>query len=143
LLDHPPEARPHAIKFVDEGQAGHAVLLGLAPYRLGLGLHPGHPAEHAHRAVQHAQGSLHLHREIHVAGRVNDVDLVLAPVAGGGRAGDGDAALLLLDHPVHGGRTLVHLADAMHLAGVEKDTLRGRGLARVNVGNNADIADVG
>ena len=39
------------------------------------GCTPGHGVEHRHRAVQHAQAALHFGREIHVARRVDDVDL--------------------------------------------------------------------
>src|SRR5882762_4811902 len=47
---------------------------------------------------EHAQRPLDLDREIDVAGRVDDVDPVVLPPARGGCGGDGDAALLLLDH---------------------------------------------
>ena len=41
---------------------------------LGLGLHAALGAHDGHRAVQHAQGALHLHGEVHVARGVDDVD---------------------------------------------------------------------
>eukprot|EP00962_Isochrysis_galbana_P004059 scaffold1130_cov127-Isochrysis_galbana.AAC.11 len=62
------------------------------------------------------------------------------PVAGGGSRRDGDAALLLLHHPVHGRATLVHLANLVRLACVEEDALGGGGLARVDVSHDADVA---
>ena len=67
----------------------------------------------------------------------------VAPVAGGGGRGDGDAALLLLDHPVHGGGALVDLADLVVLAGVVEDPLGRGGLARVDVGHDPDVAGLG
>jgi len=66
---------------------------------------------------------------------------VIAPVAGRRRRRDGDAALLLLRHPVHCRRPVVHFADAVHAPGVEQDALRRRRLACVNVRGNADIAN--
>src|SRR5260370_36433020 len=75
-----------------------------------------------------------------MAGRVDDVDPVIAPVAGGGGGGDGDAALLLLLHPVHHGGAFVDLADLVADAGVEKDALGGRGLARIDVRHDADVS---
>ena len=54
--------------------------------------------------------------------------------------GDGDAALPLLDHPVHLGGALVDLADLVGLAGVVEDPLGRGGLARVDVGHDADVA---
>ncbi len=54
--------------------------------------------------------------------------------------GDGDAALLLLLHPIHGRGAFVHLAHLMALAGVIEDALgRGR-LAGINVGHDAEVA---
>jgi hypothetical protein len=53
---------------------------------------------------------------------------VAVPLAGGGSACDGNTALLLLHHPVHGGSTFVHLSDLVGLAGVVQDALAGGGL---------------
>jgi hypothetical protein len=55
------------------------------------------------------------------------------PEAGRRRRGDGDPALLLLLHPVHGGRAVVHLADLVVHTGVEQDALGGGGLAGIDV----------
>ncbi len=55
---------------------------------------------------------------------------------------DGDPALLLLDHPVHDRRPVVHLS---HLVGdprVEEDPLRRGGLPRIDMGHDADIPHV-
>ena len=62
-------------------------------------------------------------------------------VGRGGR--DGDAALLLLLHPVHRRGALVDLTDLVVDAGVEQDPLGRRGLARVDVGHDPDVADLG
>ncbi len=129
-----------AVHFVDEADAGDAVFVGLAPDGLGLGLDAVDAVEEGDGAVEHAQGALDLGGEVHVAGGVNDIDAEVFPEAGGGGAGDGDAALLLLRHPVHGGGALVHLADAVGDAGVEEDALRGGGLAGIDVGHDADVA---
>jgi hypothetical protein len=57
------------------------------------------------------------------------------------KAHDPDAALLLLIHPVGDRGALVHLPHAVHTPAVEQDALGGRGLARVDVGDDADVAD--
>ena len=62
---------------------GHVVLVGLAPHRLGLRLDAGDRVEHRDRAVEHAQRPLDLDGEVDVAGRVDDVDPAVAPLAGG------------------------------------------------------------
>ena len=83
---------------------------------------------------------------------VDDLDAVggtvlhvaaLVPEARGGSGGDGHAALLLLDHPVHGGSAVVHLADLMSLARVVEDALGRGGLAGIDVSHDADVAGFG
>jgi hypothetical protein len=81
-----------------------------------------------------------------VARRVDDVDPVLGVVAlhprpetGGRSRRDRDAALALLLHPVHDRGAVVHFADLVRDAGVEKDAFGGRGLACVNVRTDADV----
>ena len=78
-----------------------------------------------------------------MAGRVDDVDRVTLPRALGGRGRDRDAALLLLLHPVHRRGAVVHLADLVVDAGVEEDALGGRGLARVDMRHDPDVAGLG
>ena len=73
------EVGADAVHLVREDDARHAVPVGLAPHRLGLRLDAGHRVEQRHRAVEHAQRALHLDREVHVAGRIDDVDAVLGP----------------------------------------------------------------
>ena len=147
-LHHAEEVSTGAVHLVHEGHAGHAVLVGLAPHGLGLGLDAAHGAEDGASAVQYAQGALHLGREVHVAGGVDDVDAVLdalqlaglgSPGRRDGSRGDGDAPLLLLDHPVGGGGTFVHLTDLVDLPGVVEDALRGGGLAGIDMRHDADV----
>src|SRR6202042_1362554 len=92
------------------------------------------------RAVQHAQAALDFGGEIHVSGRIDDVDLNVAPETGGGGRGDGDAALLLLLHPVHDGSTLMHLAELVGAARVIKDALGRGGLTGIDMRGNADVS---
>ena len=67
-----------AVHLVDEADARHVVLVGLAPHRLGLRLDAGDAVEHGDGAVEHAQRALDLDGEVDVAGRVDDVDAVVA-----------------------------------------------------------------
>ncbi len=76
-LDGPEEVRPDAVHLVDEGDARDAVLVGLTPDGLGLGLDPADRAEDGDRPVEDPQRALDLDREVDVAGRVDDVDLVV------------------------------------------------------------------
>ena len=117
-------------------------MVGLAPHSLRLGLDSALRAEHGHAAVQHAQAALDLDSEVHVARRVDDVQPAAAPVAGRGGGRYRDAALLLLLHPVHRSGALVRLAYLIVDARIEQYALRGRGLARVDVGHYADVSRI-
>ena len=70
------------------------------------------------------------------------IDDAALPLAGGHRRGDGDAPFLLLGHPVHDRGAVVDFAHLVGAAGVIEDALREGGLPRVDVGNDADIADL-
>src|SRR5690606_33956185 len=135
------------VHLVDERDARHVVLVGLAPHRLRLRLHATDGTQHEHRAVEHAQRTLHFNGEVDVPGGVDDVEAVFRqglvhalPERGGGSGLDRDATLLLLLHPVHGGRAIVRLAQLVVLAGVEQDTFGRGGLAGIDVGHDAEVA---
>src|SRR2546422_270339 len=142
LADHADgaeEVRPRAVHLVDVEDAGDAIAVRLPPDRLRLRLDALNRAHHDDRAVQDAQRSFHLDGKVDVAGRIDDVDAMVAPDAGGGGGGDGDAPLAFLHHPVHRRRAFVHLADPVHPSRVEQDALGRRRLARVDVGDDADV----
>ena len=142
VLDHvdaAPEIGAGAVELVDEADPRHLVAVGLAPDRLGLGLDTGHAVEDHDRAVEHAEAALDLDREVHVPGRIDDVDAMVVPEAGRCSRGDRDPALLLLGHPVHGGRALMDLAELVDLLRVEEDPLGDGGLARVDMGDDSDV----
>ena len=129
-----------AVHLVDERDPRDVVVVSLAPDRLGLGSTPA-TVEDGDRAVEHAQAPLDLDRKVHVAGRVDDVDAEIAPDRRRRSRRDRDAALLLLRHPVHHRGALVDLAHLVGAARVEEDPLGRRGLARVDVGHDPDVAD--
>ena len=128
------------VHLVAEHDARHVVAVALPPHRLGLRLHALVGIEHADGAVEHAQRALHLDGEVDMAGRVDDVEALAVPQRGGRGRGDGDAALLLLLHPVHGRGAFVHLAHLVALAGVIEDALGRGGLAGIDVGHDAEVA---
>ena len=130
------------VHLVAEHDARNVVAVALAPYRLGLRLDALVGIEHADRAVEHAQRTLHLDGEIDVAGRVDDVEALAVPERGGRGRRDGDAALLLLLHPIHRRGAFVHLADLVALAGVIEDALGRRRLAGIDVRHDAEVAIV-
>src|SRR6266478_2355817 len=128
-----------AVHLVDVDDAGHLVLVRLPPHGLRLWLDARDGVQDGDGAVEDPQRALDLHGEVDVAGRIDDVDAAVPP-EGGGRGGrDGDPALLLLHHPVHGGGALVHLADLVRSAGVVEHPFRGGGLAGIDVSHDADV----
>ena len=145
-LERALEGGAGAVELVDEADARDAVLVGLTPDGLGLRLDAGDAVEDGDRAVEDAKAALDLHREVDVAGRVDDVDAVLDAVARpeAGRRGrsDRDAALLLLLHPVHRRGALVHLADLVRDARVVEHALGGRRLPGIDVRHDADVAEL-
>jgi hypothetical protein len=134
------EVRSHAIHLVDEADAGNIVLIGLPPNRFGLRLHSGHCVEHRHRAIQHAQAAFYLGGKINVSRSVNDVDLDIAPFAGGSGRCNRNAALLLLLHPVHRGRAFVDFAELMRTPRVIQDPLCSGGFTGIDMSGDADIS---
>ena len=140
-LDRGEEVGAGAVHLVDERDPRHLVLVGLAPDGLRLRLHARDGVEDRDRAVQHAQAALDLDSKVHVPGRIDDVDAMVAPLRRRRRRRDRDPALLLLRHPVHRGGALVHLTHLVGAAGVVEDPLRRRGLAGVDVRHDPDVAD--
>src|SRR5207248_235711 len=89
------------------------------------------------------QRALDLDGEVDVARRVDQLNRVAPPLGGGGGGGDGDPPLALLLHPVHRGGAVVDLTDLVAAAGVEQDALGRRGLPRVDVRHDPDVAGLG
>ncbi len=142
-VDAAVELGADPVHLVDERDPRDVVAVSLAPDGLALRLDSGYGIEDRDSTVEDPQRALHLDREVDMPRGIDDVDGVVAPRTGGGGGGDGDPPLLLLFHPVHGGTAIVDFADLVVDAGVEKDPLGGRGLARVNMGHDPDVAGRG
>ena len=142
-VERPVEIGAGAVELVDEDDARHVVAVGQAPVGLALRLHARHALDDEHRAVEHAQAAVHLDVEVDVAGRVDDVDAVVLPLARHRGGGDGDAALALLLHVVGRGVAVMHLADAVRNARVVQDALGRRRLAGIDMRGDPDIAELG
>ena len=139
-IDDMIEIGTRDVHFIDIGDTGYAVFHGLMPHRLRLRFHAALGAEHGDRTVKDAERTLHLDGEVHMAGRVDDIDAVAAPIRSRGGGGDGDATLLLLHHVVHGRCALVRLAELVDPARIVEDPLGRRGLTGVNMRHDADIS---
>ena len=135
-----PAEYADAVHLVDVGEARDGVLVGLTPDGLRLRLDAGDGVEDGDGAVEDAEAALDLDREVDVAGRVDDVDAVVVPLARRRRGRDRDAALLLLLHPVHDRGALVNLADFVRAARVVEDALGRRRLTGVDVRHDPDVS---
>ena len=112
--------------------------------RHGLRLHALRGVHHEERALAGAHRTAHLVGEVHVAGRVEEVEEVGLTILGvvlhrHRMALDRDAALALEVHGVEG--LLLQLARADGVRELE-DAVRQRGLAMVHMRDDAEVADV-
>ena len=100
---------------------------------------------HQDRALAGGERARHLVGEVDVARRVDQVELVVLAVRGGvghpdGVELDGDAALALQVHRVE--HLLAHLALLERAGRLDQPVGQG-GLAVVDVGDDAEVADAG
>ena len=98
------------VHFVDVRYTGNSVFACLMPDRFALGFYAALRAEGCDSAVQNAERTFNFDRKVNVSGGIYNVYAVSLPMAGGRRAGNGDTAFLLLNHPVHGSFALVSFA---------------------------------
>ena len=143
LVHHLKEIGACAVHLVDVADTRDVVLVGLVPHGFRLGLHPANGAEDGNGAIEHAQRAFHFDSEVDVARGVDDVDLVSliikVPEHRCSGRGNGDATFLLLNHPIHGGGTVVDFTYLMAAASIIEDTLGRRRLTGVDVCHDADI----
>ena len=141
------------VHFVDEHNTRNFVAVGLTPYGFGLGFNASVAVQQNNSAVQNGQRTFNFDGKVNVSGGVDDVKAVtlvhgargpcidcVVPKRCGCSRGDRDATLLLLLHPVHCGRAIMHFADFVRLACVIQDAFCGGGLARIDMGNNPKVA---
>jgi hypothetical protein len=77
-----------------------------------------------------------------MTGSIDKIDPHIPPVATGRGGGDGYAALLLLLHPVHDSRTVMHFAETMTFTGIKQNPFGNGGLAGIDVGDDSHVAQV-
>ena len=133
---------------VDLVDGGHNVQVGVHGERRvgnGLRLDALGGVDDQHCALAGGQRTRDLVSKVHVARRINQVELIRLAVVGVIRDADGigldrDAALALDVHRVEQLRLHVALVNGM---GELKDAVTDRGLAMVDVRNDREVADVG
>jgi hypothetical protein len=134
------EIGAHAIHLVHETDARHAIFVGLAPYGFGLGLYTHLTVKHNNSTVKHAQRALYFYGKVDVAWSVDNVDLLVLPVASNGGRHNGNTAFTLLGHPVGGGFTFVHGTNLVLKTSAVQNTFGCSGLTGVNVRDNTNVS---
>ena len=116
-----------AVHLVHITDTGNIVLVSLTPNGFRLRFHTTNGAIGCHSTVEHTEGAFYLSGKVNVSRSIDKVELILfavpGPVGRSGSRGNGNTALLLLSHPVHGCTTIVYLTDFVGLTGIEEDTL--------------------
>ena len=136
LVAHPQRVGAGPIALVDKRHPWHVVPAHLAIDSERLTLDPGHRTQDQDGPIQNPQAALHLDGEVHMTRGIDDIHMVLVPLAVGGRARDGDAALALQVHGVHLGADAVlafDIVDGVDTVGIEQNALGQRGLTAVNM----------
>jgi hypothetical protein len=145
LVDHALRVGGGQIDLVQHREDFNAELDSRVAVGHGLRFHTLRGIDHQQRAFAGRQRTRNFVGEIDVAGGVNQVELVFLAVLrlvqqGGGLRLDGDAALALQVHRVEYLR--LHLAVGK-AAAVMNQSVRQRGFAVVDMGDDGEIADQG
>ena len=133
---------------VDLVDGRHNVQIGVHGERRvrdGLRLDALRGVDNEHRALTGCQRARDLIGKVHVARRIDQIELIRLAIVGVIRHANGigldrDAALALDIHGVEQLRLHVALVDGM---GELENAVTDRGLAMVDVRNNREVADVG
>jgi hypothetical protein len=76
-----------------------------------------------------------------MAGRINDINRKIPPLASSTGSSDGNSSFLFLDHPIHSGCAFVHFTDFVGPACIIKHAFGSGSLSGIYMGNNPDIPD--
>jgi hypothetical protein len=118
------------------------VFVRLTPDRFRLGFHTPDSAKNRNGSVKYPHGAFNLDGEVHVAGCINNIYLMIPPETGCGRRRYSNTPLAFLLHPVHCGGAFMNLAHLVLAAGIKQDTLRSRRLPGIDMSGNPDVSYV-
>ena len=143
LVLHPLGVGGGQVDFVEHRENLQIVLKGQIGVGQGLGLDALGGVHDEHRPLAGRQGAGDLVIEIHMTGRVNEIELIGLPVLGlilqpDGPGLDGDASLPLQVHVVQQLALHVPLGDGVAFF---NQTVRQGGFPVVDVGDDGEIAD--
>ena len=93
-------------------------------------------------AVENSERAFDFGGEIDVSWRVDEVEGMVFPIECNGGGLDGDASFLFFEIVIGNGRTLVDHSDFVNEVRVEEHTFGNGCFSRIDMGDNADVADV-
>ena len=143
LLDDLTEVGVLAVHLIDEEGARQLGFLCITPCLLRLDFDARRRRDHDEGAVGRRQGILDLADEVRIARRVDEIDLIVTPFAGGELQVDRHAAALFLRLTVEDTRMLFHAAEALDRARIEEAGIEQARLARLAMADDGNIAQVG
>src|SRR5450756_2010386 len=134
--------RTNTVVFVDVNDARNMVLVRLTPDRFRLSLYPLDTRQDNYTTVKHSESAFHFCREVHVAGRINDVNLETLPEGCDNGRLDRNAAFTLLRQKIRGRIPIIDVAKLVRGSRVIENPFRGRRLPGIDVSNNPDVSYV-
>ena len=128
-----------AVDLVDHYNRPRTALQRLAQHEPRLRLRAILSIDEQQHAINHAQRPLHFAAEIRVAGRVDNIDVVVAILERRVLGLDGDALLALQIHRIHDALLLRNGLVGAKRTRLLEQTVDERGLPVIHVRNNGDV----
>ena len=140
IVDDGVEIGALAVHLIDKGDSGNVVFIRLTPDGFALRFDALARAENDDAAVENAERAFDFRGEIDVSGRVDEIKDVSVPVESYARGVNGNSAFAFFRVKVGDRSSRVDHADLMNELRVEEHLLGNGRLARVDMGDNADIS---
>ena len=140
FLDDLLEIGVLAVHLVDEERARQLLVGGVLPDLFRLDLDAGRRRDHDECAVSGAQSTLDIAHKVGIARRIDEIQFIVTPFAGGQLHIDGHAALRLFRLMIEQTRLVLDTAEALGCAGIEEAGIEQARLARLAMTDHRDIA---
>ena len=116
------------------------VCLSADGFALGFDTFAG--GENDYTAVENSERAFDFGGEIDVTGCVDEIEGMVFPVEGNGSGLNRDASFLFFGIVIGRGGALVNASDFVNEVGVEEHPFGNGRFSRIDMGDNADVADV-
>src|SRR5690625_4300379 len=134
LLANTEEVCTLPVHFIDKTNSRNLVVISEPPVSFRLRLNTVNSTKQENEPVKNPQRTVYLNRKVYVSGSVNNIEVVFfcfrsnlsilnvkLPVTGSSCRSNCNPPLLLLIHPVHGGRTFVSFSQLVIHSGIEQN----------------------